>query len=934
MASTDHVPQTATSNLLAFVSALKSPAQAAVNRTASATLSQAMEEGGGDRGFSSFFENLGSFGGIFSYLTSRWAITTIFVAILLNRTQAYASSRIPLRFNGHVRFAVYLPAIVALAYQTVSLLQALRCQTSPHWDELRYSNLEKHFDFDFAGGGGFLYRMSSMALFWQSDADSCAAVSMTVPEGHISELSGSLSLLWPLFVTMCVSQFIETMACALQGRQPQPEAGMTIFEHSLAFAEAEVMITKPFDRRINLKDMVIKVTTTPPGFDIKFSRPILLQLLNVPPEVSLIALISALSHLTSNILAVFGLRNRYRLVNTGVWGMCYMLAFTWTSLRMVFGNGSLSPNDPGLMRFPTVCIVGFIPHILIMLGMWICGFIYAIALILTACALPEEQARDCHGIKDRLYAAYGNLQANVNLRAGPPITVRWEDDFYTTLLKIGFMIMTSASEAVYLKEGSRVQVAQSTWLEDKRADEFTQHRQESKRACLQATPRQLNDDSLRSALVGGEIVEGLGSSHHMTTPQHMQSGYAMERRPQAKKGTDPALAATRDKGVGFMQRHGRWATALIYAQKIFWLWQGLNARFTLMILGAIGVGYRPDWLTDLAGEVKSTQKGEKVEGRRGARDRNVFTFWYLTDDGILKTPEDDNVDVEVETRRRMSRSGELAKYGANADELVDKNLYDWWRVGGWWGEIDGSGCYKPSTPENEDTTSVISMSTNASEDEGEFRTDAWSDVDTDDNRRTPTKSDPFPDRRRHHAPTPDRDILDSKHLARLLDPQTPEAAHEARILARHLRAGPGDRPMTRSRFAREAEMERMKVLTSSKHHQEYFFSHPNLESGSQAEEDALEAFILARRPEFAAQQRAFHSPPTSAQDDWASGAEGLGSSGPSCVVCQSSPRIIMAWPCGCLSVCDDCRVGLATRNFKSCVCCRTDVEGFSRLFVP
>ena len=55
---------------------------------------------------------------------------------------------------------------------------------------------------------------------------------------------GSFNLLWPVFITLCISHFVETLLCALQGRPVVTEAGMSIFEHSLAFAEAETMVSQ------------------------------------------------------------------------------------------------------------------------------------------------------------------------------------------------------------------------------------------------------------------------------------------------------------------------------------------------------------------------------------------------------------------------------------------------------------------------------------------------------------------------------------------------------------------------------------------------------------------------------------------------------------------------------------------------------------------
>ncbi|KAF9174660.1 hypothetical protein BGX20_010341 [Mortierella sp. AD010] len=53
-----------------------------------------------------------------------------------------------------------------------------------------------------------------------------------------------------------------------------------------------------------------------------------------------------------------------------------------------------------------------------------------------------------------------------------------------------------------------------------------------------------------------------------------------------------------------------------------------------------------------------------------------------------------------------------------------------------------------------------------------------------------------------------------------------------------------------------------------------------------------------------------------------------------CVVCQSEPRGILLRPCRCLALCNECREVLASRRFKQCPCCRSDVQGFSKIYIP
>ncbi|KAM9914647.1 hypothetical protein OXX69_000435 [Metschnikowia pulcherrima] len=53
-----------------------------------------------------------------------------------------------------------------------------------------------------------------------------------------------------------------------------------------------------------------------------------------------------------------------------------------------------------------------------------------------------------------------------------------------------------------------------------------------------------------------------------------------------------------------------------------------------------------------------------------------------------------------------------------------------------------------------------------------------------------------------------------------------------------------------------------------------------------------------------------------------------------CVICQTEPRTLITWPCKCFAICEGCRVSLVAKGMKGCVCCRQDVEGVSRIYLP
>merc|ERR1712070_437388 len=244
--------------------------------------------------------------------------------------------------------------------------------------------------------------------------------------------------------------------------------------------------------------------------------------------------------------------------------------------------------------------------------------------------------------------------------------------------------------------------------------------------------------------------------------------------------------------------------------------------------------------------------------------------------------------------------------------------------------MGGRSATNDDDDDDEDTTSVLSMSTNEStcDEDGEG---------IESGRRTPTQDDPFGARRFDRELSPAASIatdengsaLDMAQIARLLNPQTTAERDEARLLS-HALLSP--RPTTRSQYRLHTTRARSRVLG--------FWGwdeNSHLSSGKtteEQEEEDLEAFLPTQRDKKTGSLADGTGVGSDNGTTWQTGAEGLGDSGPQCVVCQSSPRTVLVWPCGCLSLCDECRLGLAARNFTKCICCRTEVGAYSRLFVP
>ncbi|KAL0933046.1 Protein ASI1 [Colletotrichum truncatum] len=820
-------------------------------------------------------------GSVFSYATSKWALCCIAMAIVLNRTHIFAATRRRLRLNWPIRLILRSLPVLLFLVQARGLLRSIQCQTSPDFAELRWGNTSKSSELMFSQAGGFLHTMSSTLLLGASDEESCMAVGMVPTEDDdlAQDLRGSLSLLWPLFGTFCLSQFLETLSCAVQGRPVSAETGMTLFEHSLAFAEADAAISNQLGWGLFTQAKAAE-TNSNAASSIAISRSMILRRVNTPPEVLLVAFLSTMSHITSHVLGIFNLQSRFRLISTGFWGLCFMASIIWSAVTFSLDN----PAKQGLLRFPTVCIIGFIPHVLVLGGILICFFIYLLALGLAAFTPTEGPTGQRLTLQNRLTQAHENMQANLSLS---DIRITMEMDFYTALLRTGFGAITMASEAVYLNEDRDVNLRPHTWLEEERFQEL-----EELRAQWIGTSA---SDSQYDA-IGTIGLVPVKDDHSLTT-----NGYTRERAAQKVPKSRSGERRVRD-GVGAAERSGRWLMALDFLMNINRLILRAWATATLKILSKVGLR-SPQFLLWIAQRPKAASDARVSKRNNDVNHTDILASFVESSTDI---PKSDAVDVESEFRKQ-ARKGESLAPVDEAD--LDLRLYGWWLKGGWWGSTDNSGEYQPEgLSENDDTTSVISLDTNS---ESEWESE-------EDGQRTPTQSRSWASR--EATPTPE-DALQLSDLARLLHPSNPEDREEAHALAAHLNC---DKIMTRSQYKRSQHQQRTRILHPAGPTSRVVVRPNKMTPDEEAQR--LEQMLLSRR------SKTHHSP--SRNSTWAEGAAGLGPDGPQCVVCQSSPRTIIVWPCRCLSLCDDCRVSLAMNNFDKCVCCRREVISFSRIYVP
>lgn len=891
-----------------------------------------------------------SYWGALHYATSRWAFTCFVLALTLNRIGVYGSSRQRIVLTWNKRLALRIIPIMLFISQIHKILQAIHCQSSPDFSLYRHGDNNKYSILDWSTDGGPIHTISSSLLFWSNDKQSCDAIGMSRPDPKTRASHGSFSLLWPTFLRLSLSHLVESLSCSLQQVPVMTEVGLSVFEHSLAFAEAETMLAHTLNQKISklanstsTSTASAAIASPAPGESIPASGTILVitdaiqaligphpfNRINVPIELLIVALLSCGNSLTSHIISILGKKQRWRLPNTAFWGICYMSAFIWGFLvdsDMVRYDGVSMRPVSALLHFPTVAIVGFLPHMLIIVGIIICGIIYVIALLLTAVSLGSNpQLRKPTSLAHRLSIAHDNLQAAIQLRT---INVRWYEDFYTALLRLGFSALTAASEAVFLNEGRAVEMRQFTWVEEDRLDDIDASR------------------SLQSSdLAHFQIVEQYGLPHRSLDgedPQTgtWQSGYERERKLE-KKSKDSVMQ-DRDSfiypnpssdGVGAVQRTTRFFLLLIFVRGIFFTVAGWAAYGIGILLDRVGITSRPRWLRRVVGVSLKQAANDRARMHTLEEDKR-FDEWNAQRRSSDKSMAKD-VDIEQEMRREIAAEGH-----DKPEEALEEKMYEWWKSGGWYGNRDESGDFTvTATEQDEDATSVITTSTAADHSDNSM----WDSES--DGQRTPTQrrysstwSFSGIRRRRSETLASEAPILDASTLARLLNPPDKASREEARILSSHLTSG--NDIMTRSRYQRQYEDDRSKILFAGRPPPSVNIADSTAASVGtrrpltrEEEADALEQLLLARRTQ---RSRAHGNAGQQGPDLTNAATEDSSStvSGTPCVVCQVEARTIIAWPCRCLTVCEDCRVNLAMNNFGNCVTCRRTVDGFVRLYVP
>lgn len=222
----------------------------------------------------------------------------------------------------------------------------------------------------------------------------------------------STDIYWPVFMGFCLSSFVETFLSSIEGVKPYTEAGLTIFEHSLAFQEAS-----------STGHLFL-------GDDRIVRRP--------TEELLIICLFLTLNHLNVHIGALVN-KNKYRLIPSTVIGVSFLVYFT----KLLY--------EGKWFEFPLIIIGTFFPQLLIILVISLSLVIFVMAIFATG-----------FNLRDLNYASFF-FESDQEFQERT--FFKLSDDFYTSLLNLGMLSITLAGKSSYITELSIATVDDSTWVE-------------------------------------------------------------------------------------------------------------------------------------------------------------------------------------------------------------------------------------------------------------------------------------------------------------------------------------------------------------------------------------------------------------------------------------------------------------------------------------
>ncbi|KAI5970669.1 hypothetical protein CANMA_000260 [Candida margitis] len=732
------------------------------------------------------------FGSISTYCCSVYGLACLVMALILNRTLVMASTnsihnqQMAINRQRQISgnrglidayksaatlkklsiFSFRIGVVLVLLYQVYNVLMALKLN-------------------QFLGLAGtsnikWFYNLIPARFFTYSPEQFADTRYMKTPSKQVM-IGPTSDMYWPIFLTFCFSAFIETFIACIQGRKPFTESGITIFEHSLAFQEFSSNAAFFFSNSYN------------------YRRP--------TESVLITSLFSILNHLNIHVGAILN-NNRYRLIPSTTLGLGF-LAYFITALV-----------NKKIFQFPIILALTFTPQVLILFVILVSLSILVTAIVVNGFRFEGLNYASffLHEDRNQDNIAENEVGDEQDLNSLANFNIKLSDDFYTALLNLGVLAITSAGKSSYIKELSLVTLDNETWIE---------------RSLWQ---------QVKSSIISNQASDA-DTSSLLRSLKQKKTGYSnLIEKPTSKLVTHGDL----DSDAFQSSQENPYQTSSVFKRRFLYL-RRIIVDFAQLLYRIVFGALVLQWIPNLFKKFWRRVTGSnRREGVRGAP---------------LKKYENGSLGLETSSGKNLL---ELDYYSA---EQLDQN-YALILTGADLSNSDNSEDYvfAPEESDYESDVEVIDLTTN-------FKKRGFNDVGNDS--------------------SPLQEIFDNDGLKELFE-QSSE--NNLQLIRDHLNY---DGRLTRSRYRK---------LHSSTNTEPSF--------NSKDESEKLIELIISKRSQ-------------NSDDHTNENHRSM-----ECVICQTNMREIITWPCKCFAICESCRLSLVSKGFEGCVCCRRDVEGVSKIYLP
>ncbi|CDK28693.1 unnamed protein product [Kuraishia capsulata CBS 1993] len=245
-----------------------------------------------------------------SYCVSPYAAMCMSTAMVLNRILVFASSRRNRKLPLVSIVVLRVLALFILFKGSYGVISCIKSYTHSH---LVFRLIPDYYQFD-------------VKTFFQK-----TFLNMSYGTASWEDKGPTPTVLKPFYLSLCLSQIIETFIAIASGNDPSVESGITLFEYSLAFQEVQTS-----------------------------KRP--------SRELLTLAFASLVNHSLIHILSLGNLE-KYRLIPSSIVGLAvlYYVADTILSLRF--------------RLMPFVLVVGYLPQLITLFIIALCTVIFVLASV-------------------------------------------------------------------------------------------------------------------------------------------------------------------------------------------------------------------------------------------------------------------------------------------------------------------------------------------------------------------------------------------------------------------------------------------------------------------------------------------------------------------------------------------------------------------------